>query len=508
MSTNASSKATEVREAKVVAAVDLGSNSFHMVLAQNDFGKLRILDKMRDRVRLAEGLQPDGGLDKDARKRAVACLERFGERLQDISATQVRVVGTNTLRIVKNASDFLAELRSAIGHPIDIISGREEARLIYLGVAHDVVESGGKRLVVDIGGGSTECIIGERLDPIAADSLHMGCVTFSKRFFPNGKMRADALKDAELAAAMELRSIKRSYRDLGWEHAIGASGTVTAIHQILRTNGFADGITWPGLDWLRKTVLASGRTSRLELAGLEEDRRDVLPGGLAILISVFRSLKIDRMDASTGALREGVLYDLLGRSNEKDIRERTVQSMAKRYDADPAQIDRVLKTALRLLEQLAGVWQLDFDRSARFLTWAAHLHEIGLAVTYSGYHKHGEYLIEHSDMPGFSRGEQRILARLVRVHRRRFKPEVFEDLSVLNGQATSVHRLAIILRLAVALNRSRSDEELPDLKIWADDATLSLEFPAGWLELHPMTRLELERETQRFLAFEIQFSVK
>ncbi|MEO1482823.1 MAG: exopolyphosphatase [Myxococcota bacterium] len=503
MSASAAPRSTEIPAAGVVAAVDLGSNSFHMVIARSDLGKLRIMDKMRERVRLAEGLRPDGTLESGAQKRAIACLERFGERLHDISATHVRVVGTNTLRSARNSSDFLPKLTKAIGHPIDIISGREEARLIYLGVAHDVVESEGKRLVVDIGGGSTECIIGQKLDPMQADSLHMGCVTYSRRFFPSGKVRAEYFKDAELAAAIELRSIKRNYRSLGWDQAVGSSGTIGAIHEVLRANEFSDGITWSGLEWLRRSVISFGRTSRLEIDGLDPDRQDILPGGLAILMAVFRSLKIDRMDASGGALREGVLYDLLGRASDDDIRDRTVESMANRYGVDTRQGTRVEQTALRLLEQIKDVWQLDGDRGGRFLSWAAQLHEIGLALAYSGYHKHGEYLLEHSDMPGFSRGEQRALARLVRTHRRRFKPEMFDDLAP--GQNTFVRRLAVLLRLAVALNRSRSDDELPKMFLTLEDDTLRLEFPVGWLARHPMTRLELEREAQRYRAFKVRF---
>ncbi|MEM6533612.1 MAG: exopolyphosphatase, partial [Myxococcota bacterium] len=401
MSASAAPRPTDLPASEVVAAVDLGSNSFHMVIARSDLGKLRILDKMRERVRLAEGLRSDGTLNGSAQKRAIACLERFGERLHDISATQVRVVGTNTLRSARNSSEFLPKLTKAIGHPIDIVSGREEARLIYLGVAHDVVEAKGKRLVVDIGGGSTECIIGEKLDPLRADSLHMGCVTYSRRFFPSGKLRAEYFKDAELAAAIELRSIKRAYRSVGWDHAVGSSGTIGAIHQILRANEFSDGITWRGLEWLQRTVTSFGRANRIEISGLDPERKDILPGGLAILAAVFRSLKIDRMDASGGALREGVLYDLLGRASEDDIRDRTVESMASRYGVDTRQAARVEQTALRLLEQIKGVWELDGERAGRFLAWAAKLHELGLALAYSGYHKHGEYLVEHSDMPGF-----------------------------------------------------------------------------------------------------------
>ncbi|MEL7305828.1 MAG: exopolyphosphatase [Myxococcota bacterium] len=502
MSASFAPTASRALQANVVAAVDLGSNSFHMVIARNDLGKLRVLDKMRERVRLAAGLDGEHLVSPSAQRRAIRCLERFGERLHDLSADQVRVVGTNTLRSARNADEFLPKLRRAIGHPIDIISGREEARLIYLGVAHDMVEMSGSRLVVDIGGGSTECIIGEHLDPIRADSLHMGCVTFTRRFFPGGKLRPEYFKHAELAAALELRSIKRTYRKQGWDEAVGASGTITAVDAVLRANQWSNGITLVGLDRLRKAITPFGRSNRIDIPGLEPDRKEVLPGGLAILIAVFRSLKIERMAAASGALREGVLYDLLGRQEDQDVRERTVSSMASRYGVDPGQAERVERTATALLIQVEDAWNLEDDRARRFLSWAARLHEIGLALAYSGFHKHGEYLIENSDMPGFSRGEQQALARLIRTHRRRFKPELFEDLG--ETQADFVRRLAVLLRLAVSLNRSRSDDDLPPLRLRVEDSIIRLEFPPGWLENHPMTQLELEREAQRYRAFKVR----
>ncbi|MEO0814051.1 MAG: exopolyphosphatase, partial [Myxococcota bacterium] len=473
-------QAVQASQSNIVAAVDLGSNSFHMVIARSDLGKLRILDKMRERVRLAAGLDSENNLSGGAQKRAIACLERFGERLQDMAARRVRVVGTNTLRSAKNSAEFLPKLRRAIGYPIEIVSGREEARLVYLGVAHDMVESEGKRLVVDIGGGSTECIIGQHLDPRRADSLHMGCVTYSRRFFPSGKLRTEYFENAELAAAMELRSIKRGYRREGWDEAMGASGTINAVDAILRANQWSDGITLQGMERLLRAMVPFGRSTRLDIAGLEHDRKEVLPGGLAILIAVFRSLKIKRMEAASGALREGVLYDLLGRADESDVRDQTVEAMASRYGADRAQAARVENTAAYLLEQIAGPWGLAPERSARFLSWAAKLHEIGLALAYSGYHKHGEYLIENSDMPGFSRGEQRALARLVRTHRRRFKPELFRDLS--ESYQSFVRRLSVLLRLAVCLNRSRNDNGLPQIGMSVDDDRVRLVFPHGWLD--------------------------
>jgi exopolyphosphatase/guanosine-5'-triphosphate,3'-diphosphate pyrophosphatase len=485
-------------DGSVLAAVDLGSNSFHMVIARVVDGELHIVDRHRERVQLAAGLDEDKRLSQDAQRRSLACLERFGERLRDLPKRQVRAVGTNTLRKAKNARPFLERGRDALGHRIEIISGAEEARLIYLGVAHSFFDAASRRLVIDIGGGSTECILGEGFEPLRASSLYMGCVSFTSEFFPGGKIDRERMAQAENAARLELQTIEEEFRGIGWDACVGASGTILAIREVLRINDWSPaGITHQGLRRLRKELIKNGQTKRLSLAGLPEDRAPVIPGGLAILTATVESLGIEEMRASTGALREGLLHDQLGRIRHEDIRHRTVRRYMERYQVDERQAERVEATALQLLEQVADDWKLPADRGRRFLSWASRLHEIGQAISYSGYHKHGAYLLAHADLPGFSLEGQRMLAAMVLSHRRKFSKAMFAALP--SSRAWQGSRFSILLRLAVLLNRGRHDEAPPKTRAKAKKKTLWLYFPDGWLEARPLTRLDLERE-QRTLA--------
>ncbi|MEO6697727.1 MAG: exopolyphosphatase, partial [Gammaproteobacteria bacterium] len=400
-------KITSSKPPEIIAAVDLGSNSFHMIIARTHRGKPYTLDRLRETVRLAAGLDKDNRLTAEAQRRALDCLKRFGQRIAAIAPGNLRTVGTNTLRRAHNAKYFLQRAQQALGHPIEIIGGREEARLIYLGVAHSLADGAGKRLVVDIGGGSTELIIGERFEPRHMESLQMGCVTSSLKHFPSGAITPASMQRAEIAAKQELQNLTRHYRSIGWMDCIGSSGTINAIHDIIAANRWSrDGITLSSLKKLRKHLLAAGHVNRLQLPGLRGDRAPVLPGGLAILLAVFESLAIERMHATGGALRDGLLYDLLGRIRHKDIRDHSITRLSMQYHVDTEQAKRVEQTAKRLLKQLPQ-WQLDSYQA--MLGWSARLHEIGLAVSHSQYHKHGAYLVEHSDMPGFSRQEQQLL---------------------------------------------------------------------------------------------------
>ena len=474
----------------LVAAVDLGSNSFHMVIARVRDTELLILDRLRERVQLAAGLGKKGRLSDEAQARALGALERFGERLRDIPS--VRAVGTNTLRKAKNSRQFLTDACKALGHPIEVVSGREEARLIYLGVAHTTPDESGRRLVVDIGGGSTECILGERFEPLLAESLHMGCVSFSKRFFPDGEMTRERFKQAEIAAQLELQTIRRRFTSFGWDMALGTSGTILAIHDLSNEGG---ALTRPGLRKLRKSLIAAGNISQLKLPGLRADRANVLPGGLAILSAVFESLGVERLGTSDGALREGLLYDLLGRFRHEDVRGRTIQNLEERYHVDREQGARVQRTALRLLEAVAGPWKLNRLRHRQLLGWAARLHEIGMTVAYSSYHKHGGYLLTHSDLPGFSIDERRMLASLVRSHRRKLQRDSFADAIGLSGERQ--FRLCLLLRLAVVLNRSRSPRTPKlglEVSTGKSKSDLQLTMPAGFSESQPLTIADLERE--------------
>ena len=338
-----------------VAALDLGSNSFHMMIARYGEHGLQILDRLREPVRLAGGLDAENRLSDEAQSRALACLERFGQRLRSFPEGQVRAVGTNTLRRARNGPEFRVLASETLGHPVEVISGREEARLIYLGAAHSLPDVDGRRLVVDIGGGSTEVILGAGVNLLKAHSLFMGCVTYSRAHFADGKITRDAFRAAETAAALELRGIKRSLRDAGWSVAVGTSGTILALREILKVNGWSEGaITLTALKKARKALVRAKATDRIALDGLRPDRAPVLPGGLAILIAVFKSLRVEDMGCSTGALREGVLYDLIGRIRHEDVRDRAIREMQVRYHVDPDQADRVAATALALFDQVNG----------------------------------------------------------------------------------------------------------------------------------------------------------
>ena len=477
----------------VLAAVDLGSNSFHMVVARYSHGQLVIIDRLREMVRLAAGVAENGRIDKDVAARALACLERFGQRLRDMHADSVRCVGTNALRLAHRKQAFLERAREALGHPIEIIAGMEEARLIYAGVAHTMPSEPGKRLVVDIGGGSTELIIGDGLTPLELESLQMGCVPLSERFFRDGKISAKRIERARLAARMELEPVVAAFRRRGWEHSAGSSGTVRAIGDAIRAlDPQALAITPEGLQRAIDYCVEAGHTRELNLEPITEDRRPVFPGGLAILAEVFSMLEVKEMQIAEGAMREGLLYDMLGRYKREDARERTVRAMQQRYHVDTEQAERVEATVREFLEHTRDTWKLEEPLAHLALKWAARLHEIGLDVSHSGYHRHGAYLLENADMPGFPREEQRLLARLVGAHRRKFTLDRIEEL--VPPWDRSAVQLIVLLRLAVLLHRGRSPTALPPLELAATPKSLEVRFPARWLKEHPLTAADLQQE--------------
>jgi exopolyphosphatase/guanosine-5'-triphosphate,3'-diphosphate pyrophosphatase len=492
---------------QTVAAVDLGSNSFHMVVGKLAQGQLQILDRLRERVALAEGLGKDRTLDESAQERALTCLERFGQRLRHLPPERVRAVGTNTLRNAHNARAFLRRARAALGHEIEVIEGREEARMIYNGVIHSRSAVAARTLVVDIGGGSTECILGKGNETRMTDSLQMGCLVYSARFFPGGQITKEGMRQAHLAAGLELEPIALSYRNHGWDACLGSSGTIRAISEIIAANGLgSDGIEPKGLRKLRKVLVAAKQVGHLDLAGLAADRAPVLPGGVAILSAVFKDLDIQSMHSSEGALREGLLIDLLGRIRHEDVRDATVASFMVRYNVDRSQAGRVDVTAQKLLGEAGKRWKLQDEDAAALMGWAARLHEIGLSVNYAGYHKHGAYLVGNAYMPGFSRDDQNALASLILAHRRKPSTATFESLP--SKRASRALALGALLRLAVRLNRSRSPVALPDFGVEAGPRSVALTFPDGFWDQHPLTRADLEEEVQiwRGMGLELSFS--
>ncbi|GAB6040617.1 exopolyphosphatase [Endothiovibrio diazotrophicus] len=491
-----------------VAAVDLGSNSFHMIVAREADGQLHVLDRLKEMVQLGAGLDDRNRLTEEAQNRAIDCLARFGERLRGMAPGSVRAVGTNTLRMARNSGDFLARAEAALGHPIEIIAGREEARLIYLGVSHTVPPAPGRRLVMDIGGGSTEFIIGRDFEPLERESLHMGCVSMSRLFFPDGELTARAFESAELAARLQLRAIEAAYKELGWETAIGASGTILAVDEAIRLNGLSEeGITLPALEALTARMIEAGRPENLGFTGVNPLRAPVFAGGVAVLGAAFRSLEIGRMQVSEGALREGAVYDLLGRIHHEDVRERTIARLSERYHISENQARRVEHTALECLRQVAEPWELDDPQSAHLLGWAARLHELGLAIAHTRYHRHGAYLVENSDLRGFSRTEQRALGVLIYGHRRRLPFSRIEECSP--ERRRDILRLCILLRLAVLLHRSRQDEPLPPFTLTANPEknTLRLHFPEEWLAQQPLTLADLRQEAEYLKANKIKLKI-
>jgi exopolyphosphatase/guanosine-5'-triphosphate,3'-diphosphate pyrophosphatase len=483
-----------------LAAVDLGSNSFRLEVARVSGDQLYPLDSLKETVRLAGGLSDDKRLDEATQERALACLHRFGERLRGLSPEAIRCVGTSTLRIARNADVFIHQAEVALGHPIEIVAGREEARLIYLGVAHSLPASPDRRLVVDIGGGSTELIIGHGLKPHERESLHMGCVNFTQRFFASGVIDKAALKAAEVAARVEAEIIAREFSKANWQQAIGSSGTARALREILEQNGWsARGITADGLAQLRSQLIRAGQIDALDLPGLSRDRRPVIAGGFAIMAGLFAELGIEQMDVAETAMREGILYDLLGRFHKQDMREATVDEFMRRYHIDTQQAARVKRVALNLLVACGN----SDENDVRFLDWAARLHEIGLSVSHGGYHRHSGYILENADMPGFSRTEQARLALLARAQRGALvKLPAFSAGMVPDNDRL----LAWLLRQAVILCRSRAEPKLTEVKAEVSNKRFRLSLPEGWLESRPLTQRALEEEALHWHAVGMKFA--
>ena len=524
----------KLKEYSTVAAVDLGSNSFRLQVSRVVEDQLYPLDSLKDTVRLAAGLTADKYLDDDACARALASLKRFGERLRGLPRDAVRAVGTNTFRVARNSAQFLQQAEAALGFPIEIIAGREEARLIYLGVARGLPASSEKRLVVDIGGGSTEFIIGTGLKPQRMERLYMGCVSYSQRFFPDGRISKNALQQAELAARIEVQSIAGEFHSHHWRQALGSSGTAKALADILQMNGYsAEGITPEGLARLRAAMIKAGDCNKLQLAGLRPDRVPVLGGGFAIMAAVFAELGIARMSVADGALREGVLYDLLGRFHHHDMRETTVRQFMRRYHVDPVQAGHVGQLGVDFMRQLAksmphglplhspvgrigqetiALKDSDFQRAEarersyadrsplgvevetglQHLSWASRLHEIGLSIAHSGFHKHSAYIIEHADMPGFSKKEQAQLSRLVLAQRGSLAKAA--QLSPDNEAWAQI----LALRLAVLFYRSRADFELPEIRLGWNGAGFEIALSKEWLARNPLTETALAAESKEW----------
>lgn len=492
---------------ELLAAIDMGSNSFHLAIARVDHGEVKKVVSMSEKVQLGAGLDENKNLTEAAQQRGLSCLARFVGRLSSVQPTRLRIVATNALRQAKNGQEFIEKAAEILPKPIEIIAGREEARLIYLGVSHTMA-NGGKRLVVDIGGGSTEFIIGEEFEPIYTESLQMGCVAFTKAYFADGDITVKAFNKAVVAATKELSAIATRYKEKGWETVVGSSGTIKACRQLLIGMGLSDeqeSVTREGLEKLKDKILKYKHVSELDFSGLKEDRRAVLPAGLAILYAIFETMQIDRLTYSDGALREGVMYDLLGRFKHEDIRDRSVQALVGRYGADLKQAERVVKTAQKLFDDVAEKLNLT-NEDSDLLRRAAYLHEIGLAISHGGYHRHGAYLLEHSDIPGFSQIDQNYLSHLVGHHRRKIKNETKVD--VLKNASIRLVYLCLLLRLAVLLNHSRSDQMLPAIELQVLNEQQWQLSVSGDAKQWPLLVADLHDEQAQFRHWDIDLIIQ
>lgn len=487
-----SSQSTPVH--KILAAIDLGSNSFHLVVSKNDNNHLNIIDVMSEKVQLAAGFDEQSNLSEEAMQRGLECLGRFAERIKELPRESVRIVGTNALREAKNCSEFLERAEKVINIPLEVIAGREEARLIYLGVSHTQADSHGQKLVVDIGGGSTEFIIGEGFEAGLLESLHMGCVSFDQSFFSDGEISKKRFDAARTAALQEIQVIRYRYRRKGWDRCIGSSGTIKAIFNACKDMGAEeDYISAKMLSKVTEKLLSCKHVDELPFSSIKAERLHILPAGLAILSAIFDSLSIERMYYSDSALREGLLYDMIGRLQHEDVRQRTIDSLCRRYHVDQQQANRVEHTALIAWAQVKDNWDLNRVFYHDLLRWAAATHEIGLTIAHNQFHKHSAYLLQNSDLSGFTNLEQLMLSVLARSHRRKFpKDEEFKALPAPYREP--IKRLCVLLRLAVIMHRSRSKARTPLLMLNVSEQKISLNFPGDWLKHHPLTSADMEQE--------------
>ena len=482
-------------------ALDLGSNSFHLLVAKEISGRLVVLDRHKETVRLARGVESTGRLSQETIQSSLVTLERMAERVKDVDHARLRIVGTNALRKASNSGDFISRAEEVLGHGIEIIGGREEARLIFLGVSHTVEKRYSRRLVVDIGGGSTELILGHQFQARLIESLEMGCVSISDRWFSGGQIKPKRFSTAINKALQEIEGVEHVFKRHRWDIAIGVSGTILAAQSAIEKRFGDTVITLSRLEALKKELLKAGCTQDIPNSLASPNRADVFPGGLAILIALFQGLEVEEMSVSEGALREGIVHDLLGRVHDQDIREKSVVDLMSRFHVDECHADRVVDTALCFLDQVSTAWEVGNEEDRSLLRWAGLLHEIGLDISHSSYHKHGGYLLEHLDIPGFSIEEQRRLGTLVRCHRRKVPAGAIR-------KGDRLAKLVLLLRLAVLLHRNRNEEQNPSVALVANEKGLAASFNLDWLKSHPLTRLDLENEVANLQGEQIALSIE
>ncbi|MCS4532987.1 exopolyphosphatase [Neisseria montereyensis] len=492
----------------ILASVDLGSNSFRLQICEvHSNSQLKVIDSFKEMVRLAGGLDEQKNLDEASQTRALECLARFGERLKGFPPEQVRVVATNTFRVAKNITDFMPRAEAALGFPIEIIAGREEARLIYTGVVHTLPPKGDKMLVIDIGGGSTEFVIGSELQPALTESLPLGCVTYSMRFFPN-KIGQKDFQAAITAARNEIQRIGKMMKRSGWDIAIGTSGSAKSIRDVLAAeNPQTHDITYEGMKKIADKIIQAGSVKKARFSGMKSDRIEVFAGGLSVMMAAFEELGIEKMTVTDAALRDGVFYDLIGRQINEDMRDQTTAEFQQRYHASPNQGKRVAAAAQKFMESICHALNAPVQELAywqQYINWAGMLHEIGIDIAHTGYHKHSAYILENADMPGFSRKEQRILSLLVLGHR----GDIRKMVDLVDNQMMWFAILS--LRLATLFCRARMPLELPPYtQLRSDNGNgFILRISQNWLNEHPLINGALGYESEQWQKVDIPFSVQ
>jgi len=489
-------------EQKKIAAIDLGSNSFHLIVATLEDNNLKIIDSVKEMVRLGEGLNSHNNLSQEKMNQATDCLKIFGQRIKGFSYRNVQCVGTNTLRKAQNSYEFIQQAQKALGFPINIIGGREEARLVYQGVARSISQTVAKRLVIDIGGGSTEFIIGEPNKPVLTESLNMGCVNFTLQYFPKGKISKKLVKKAVLAARQRLEWISDEYIEMGWQETIGSSGTIKSISAILDDRYDTNGIIYyKHLKKLADILIDIKHIDEIDIVGLANNRAPVIIGGVCVLLAAFEELGIESMMISTGALREGLLHDIRNIADGRDIRFTSVKQMQQRYKVDMQQIFRINKIASVFIHQLELTHETE---RVNLINWSIELHEIGLMISHVNTTLHSAYIVEQSDMPGFSRGLQNTLGFLLKFYRGKIKKKLIEE----SPQKTSHLMIVLqIIRLSIMLARGRKRINLEKMKVTKKDDFIGLVFPERYLANRPLTVADLEQEKKesKKLGFDLCF---
>lgn len=487
------------------AALDLGSNSFHLAVAEFDGHTLRVISRLKEKVQLAAGLDKEGLLSAEAIERGLNCLKLFSDRIQDIAPEYVAIVGTYTLRKAQNAADFIKQAESILNHPIDILPGREEARLIYDGVSHNHPDLK-RALVIDIGGGSTEVILGENFTSEILDSLEVGCVT-TKKCFPNNQITEANFNKAIINASIAISEVKKFYRSESWDHCLGSSGSIESIYNVLESLGLTQGIiTLEHLKLLKQKLIEIGDFEKVDFSVLTESRKSTFACGVAILYAIFETLAIDKMHVANASLREGLLLELVEELKGNDIRHQTAQSLMNRFNVDQEHAKQVQQSAQCIFDQVADLWGVYDPIYKNYLDWACQLHEIGLSISFSKLRMHSAYIVRYGDMPGFSQQTKDSLAAIIANQKKKLH---IDELDNKYDPKEALLSVVQILRLAIIFNVKRDSHNIQDLEFIAgDNHQLLIRIPKSWADEQQLIIAELQRESAYWDYHKIQLAIE